>query len=260
VGVGVFREVGFASKVPEQGIVRLPGTAFVLDWTGERTPDLEGDFPGGAIFVGPQTMGTLPFGADLHIAGDEGSFTVGDGARAEVRAYGPDGRLERLLRWEYTPPGVDEELREAWRERELAGLRAEMARGAGGNFGGKAASEEARAELESYYGDQLERTPFPDSLPVFAGILVDDAGHTWVRRYPVTGLAAGPSAWQGKEGAAGAPARGSDWWIFAPDGSWLGEVRTPPGLRVHAVADDAVWGVHTDELGVETVRRHTLER
>lgn len=258
-GVGVFREVGFAEKMPEPGVMRLPGTAFILAWSGERTPPLEGDFAGGAIHVAPGAMGALPMGPDLHLAGSVEGFVVGDGARPELRVHRPDGTLRRLVRWRHTPAAVDEAMRERWRAAELATLRREMDRGAGGGFGAKAATPEARRELETYYRGQLERTPFPDRVPAFSGLLIDDTGHTWVRRWRFGAGDTGPAAWQGK-GAGDDPAGGTDWWVFAPDGRWLGTVRTPPRLRVMAVTATAVWGVHRDEFEVETVRRHALLR
>lgn len=259
-GIGVFREVGFAEKMPEPGVVRLPGSAVVLRWDGTRTPELEGDFPGGAIYVAPDAMGTLPMGADLHLAGSEDGFFVGDGARPEVRVYGPDGALIRLIRWSHEAPVVDAPMQDRWREAELEGLRREMARGAGGEFGGKAGSPEAREELEAHYRRQFERIPFPDRLPAFAGLLVDATGHVWVRRYRLRSGAGGPTSWQGKGGDDAPSGAGTDWWIFAPDGAWLGTVTTPPGLEVMAVSEDAVWGVHRDALEVETVRRHLITR
>lgn len=244
-GVGVFREVGFAEKLAP-GVLRLPGSAFRLDWGGTRAVDFPGSFPGGAIFVLTDGMGTLPLGPDLFLAGDADGFHVGDGERAEVRAYAPDGRLARLVRWATVPRPVSEAMRAEWTEAQSASMREQ------------GMPEEAVAKQRQFQ----ERVPFPEHLPVHRDLVVDEGGHLWVRRYR-TGLSSDtPTSWQGKTVGPDAPLaeRPSDWWVFAPDGEWLGSVTTPPGLRVEVVTTDAVWGVHTDALGVETVRRHALAR
>jgi hypothetical protein len=56
---------------------------------------------------------------------------------------------------------------------------------------------------------------------------------------------------------------GSDerrWTVFSPEGRALGSVVTPPGLRVLEIGRDYVLGVWQDELDVEYVRMHRLDR
>jgi sugar lactone lactonase YvrE len=53
---------------------------------------------------------------------------------------------------------------------------------------------------------------------------------------------------------------GRHWTVFSADGRALGRVETPPGLRVLEIGRDYVLGVWQDELDVEYVRMHRLER
>ena len=51
-----------------------------------------------------------------------------------------------------------------------------------------------------------------------------------------------------------------DWWVFEPDGRWLGTVRMPEGLDLSQVGEDFILGTHRDDLGVERVRLYGLTR
>jgi hypothetical protein len=48
--------------------------------------------------------------------------------------------------------------------------------------------------------------------------------------------------------------------VFDSAGVWLGSVTMPAGLVVLSIGRDHVVGRRTDDLGVETVAVHTLER
>ena len=50
----------------------------------------------------------------------------------------------------------------------------------------------------------------------------------------------------------------SGYSILAPDGTWLGEVRAPEGVRLLDVAQGRALGVFTDELGVESLVLYEL--
>lgn len=49
-------------------------------------------------------------------------------------------------------------------------------------------------------------------------------------------------------------------WILTPDGQVRGRLQTPAGFTVMDVSDDHVLGVARDELGVESVLLHAIER
>jgi hypothetical protein len=126
----------------------------------------------------------------------------------------------------------------------------------------ESAPPEARAQAIEKQRAFQANIPFPEHLPVHTDLLIDDGDHLWVRVYRSHLAAEGPVSWQGKRiGPDAPPEQVPDlWWIFDGEGRWLGTVTTPPALRVERVTGDAVWGVHRDALGVETVRRHPLSR
>jgi hypothetical protein len=249
--LAVFREAAFTDKAAT-GILRLPGEILLLDWEGTHAASLEGDFLGGAIFAVPNGMGTLPFGADLHLAGGDGRLRVGAGERAEILEYGVDGVLERLIRWNVPTRPVGEPLEREWKTFQIASMEEGLS---------SIPAEARQAALEKQRAFQ-EQIPFPESLPAHAELRADPRGHLWVRRYR-TGLSDDtPTSWQGKQvGPEASPDRAPNrWWVIDPEGRWLGEVVTPPGFRLEVVQDGFVWGVRRDGLGVETVVRHRLVR
>ena len=99
----------------------------------------------------------------------------------------------------------------------------------------------------------LDLMPLPELFPPYAGLLVADTGEIWVGDYPgQVGL------WGLTEEEPPMPER--SWLILMPTGEITGLLTTPTGFEPHAVRDGLVWGVHTDELNVESVRAYAIER
>lgn len=69
----------------------------------------------------------------------------------------------------------------------------------------------------------LRAAPRRDVLPVIEQGLVDREGYLWVENYRVPGAESTPR-----------------WSVFRPDGRWLGDVETPPGLRILEIGEDYV--------------------
>jgi len=82
----------------------------------------------------------------------------------------------------------------------------------------------------------------PDSVPPFQAVLVDEEGWYWAELF------------------ASEQNGGGTWLVFDPQGRAQGLVELPPGLEVHAVGEDFILGTWKDELGVEYVRRYSLDR
>ncbi len=87
--------------------------------------------------------------------------------------------------------------------------------------------------------DVFEGVEIPGQLPVLERLLVDDTGALWVQR----------TAW---------PRAGAEWDVFDAEGTMLGTVRMPVGLRAAHIGADFVLGVWRDEDGVEQVRMYRL--
>ena len=50
------------------------------------------------------------------------------------------------------------------------------------------------------------------------------------------------------------------WSVFDREGRWLGSVETPAGLSVREIGEDYLLGTWKDDVGVEHVRVHRLDR
>lgn len=146
---------------------------------------------------------------------------IAPGEWAEVRVVGQEG-VHRILRRSVAPRALEAADRSAWEEGMLR-LSPEGDR------------DEARRLL-----DDLE---LPQRLPFYRNVLVDPDGHVWAERFESPGL--GP---------------GVEWDVYDPDGRYLGSVATPSNLAIYEVGLDHVLGIWADDLGVQRVRVHRLER
>ncbi len=86
--------------------------------------------------------------------------------------------------------------------------------------------------------------PDPESRPAYSKLLVSTDGHVWL---------AEDNGFAGRYDP-------TDWEVFAPDGVWLGSVRTPERFTAFRFNDDIVLGVWLDELDVEHVQLLELVR
>jgi hypothetical protein len=90
---------------------------------------------------------------------------------------------------------------------------------------------------------RLDLVALPSTMPYFSRLEIA-ADHTvWLMEYqafraePVTG-----------------------WTVFSSEGDWLGEVELPPAFTVHEFGEHDVLGVWRDKLGVEFVRRYSIQQ
>lgn len=183
-----------------------------------------GPFPGDAMSAG-NDLGAVMFGARLRgaVAGDR--LVVGDSDHAEVRAYAPDGSLERIVRWPAEARAVTDAMAARWAEATAA-----------------IAPPERRAQVARRLQEIMPRA---DVVPMLDAVLGLEDGSFWVGRY--------------REPEGGAPRSGPKamaWRVFGPDGRLLARLDTPDGFDVKVVRDGLVWGVHRDELDRETVRAY----
>lgn len=116
--------------------------------------------------------------------------------------------------------------------------------------------DEARQRgIEDAWGVRGGGAP-PDTVPVFSDFLVDEEGLVWVRPH----VPERDARSLGGNVGMGPAGPGGTWTVHAPDGDLLGSVEVPDGLTPYQVTSDRMVGVHRDELGVERVRVHRLER
>lgn len=166
-------------------------------------------------------MSTPPFGRSSLGAIRSGQVLIGSQDRFELEERRPEGTLTGILRLPGRDLRVTEE--DVQRYAELLRSRAPP--------GGRARVERELADLQ-----------VPELRPAYAELLVDSSGNLWI------------GGWEADGGPATA------WTVLDPDGSWLVDVRAPPGLRLHDIGEDWVVGVARDELDVERVVVQGLEK
>lgn len=160
---------------------------------------------------GPIPFSPFPYFAVVH---DSLVFTNGSKPSVAVRDLGWQGREVRV-----PPRGVEAD--SAWKSLQSA--------------------------LEATGGwqlEQLSQVPHGDSIPHVAGLLVDDEGRIWTKRFdPGT-----DAVWH----QGGQDVRGGSWWIVNPQDG-IGEIKLPGTFKPLEVRRGRVLGVLEDSLGVQSV-------
>lgn len=87
----------------------------------------------------------------------------------------------------------------------------------------------------------------PSHLPAVRGTMQARDGTFWLRRWDPVETGTGEHGEQVYE-----------WWVLDAEGAPLARARTPIGLSIRLIDGDTVWGVETDELGVEYIVRYRL--
>ena len=151
---------------------------------------------------------------------------VGNTGRYEVRAFGADGSLARIVRRDHMPrPPTQGDVAAYIEQRVASNIRATE-------------SEQAQSRR------QYQTVPVAEYFPAFESIMRDALDHLWVEEYEVPGE----------------ERPGSLWTVFDPEGQVLGFVETPEGLWIFEIGEDYILGRTLDELNVEYVQVWPLER
>lgn len=176
--------------------------------------------------TGPVT-GPVPFSPFPYFAVADGAVLFTNGEAPAIRVW--EGGAERTL--ELPPAGHDPAA--AW-----AALGPEL--------------EASGHPLADLFLGQLDRVPRSDSIPHLAGLIVDDAGYAWTKRYE----APDDALWL----SGGQRVHGGRWWVVRPKGGLVALAELPSGLIPLQVSGDLVLGLTVDEMGIERVQVHALER
>lgn len=96
----------------------------------------------------------------------------------------------------------------------------------------------------AYERDLAEAIYQPDWTPPVRTVVMAEDGSVWLERFEPVVIDEGSTV--------------RAWWTLSADGILEGTAYTPDGLQVMIVTDDAVWGVETDELGVDYIVRYDL--
>ena len=100
---------------------------------------------------------------------------------------------------------------------------------------------------------RIDDAPASEEVPVVGGLLVDAFGFIWIRPYD-------PIVHSTALGGLGRPGPGGIWHIFTPEGVALPPITVPWDLEPIQITADRLVGIARDELGVESVRVHTIVR
>jgi hypothetical protein len=155
------------------------------------------------------------------------TILVGSTDVFEIRVYGMDGHLRRLIRLERANSSV-----------EPAHIRAdqERLRSDGLRFRGLPATVRQRYEAT------VNEMPYPETFPAFSELLTDHAGGIWVRDYA----------------PPGSPRVG--WYVLDARGRLQALLEVPAEFSVYDARDDQVLVGRTDSLGVEYVEMRSVEK
>ncbi len=165
------------------------------------------------------------FGALLYTTTTGDRLVVGTGEYPELRIYGPDGALTQIVRWEGGDRTVTDEMKENYVEFMIS---------------------QVPPDQSGATRDRLSEMLVAPELPTHAEVIASPSGAIWVGQYP------GPEA----EMPSGRRLSSRSWLVFGSDGTMRERIQTPPGFLPMALADDVVWGVYYDELGVESIRAY----
>jgi hypothetical protein len=166
----------------------------------------------GDAMVSPPAPGALV--PRLSLGPDGTVAVVGHANGYEIDLYAADGRhVRRLCRADARPV--------PWSDAER---------------GREAVDEEFAAVRDAAAAAILPATP-----PALGRVMIDADSRLWAQR---DRLAATDVTWGLMYGTAGAL-----WDVFDAAGTFLGEVRLPPGARLQAAAGEQVWAFMIGELG-----------
>ncbi len=185
-------------------------------------------------YSSPEMTGPSPLSPSAVFALMGNALYMGETLTPAIQVVDESGAVKREIRWEPEPqPAPGRALQEVIR----------------------AAVEQAGPDRAESARKRLEAAPVPEAVPLFSTFLVDDLGFVWVRPYVVERDAA---ALGGPLYAAIPP--GGLWWIFSADGERLGSVAIPSDLEPQEITASAVVGIRRDELGLEYVQVHRVQR
>ena len=226
----------------ESGIVRWPGEVVTLVSLEDGSAQAIADVPGHEADVefranGGYAHGAYLFGKGPVFAAFGDRFALAQSEEYAIQIAGLDGSLPLSIRRDLAVERATQAHVDATVAAVLATVFPE-----GGDH-----SPEDMARLE----ENWRRRPTAETLPMLRSMHFDDAGNLWVEPFHLLGSELPP------------------YQVFAPDGTWLGEVALPTGHDRGWVADyapplelgaDYVLGVWKDALDVQRVRMYRLER
>ncbi len=187
-----------------------------------------GRFPGLEVFAHIQGASGSPFfgaATDAATIGDD--LVVGTEGSPELRTYGPDGALARIVRW----PDHD---RTVTQERVNDFLDTLMAHA-------------PEAQRTATMRAMMAKLPHAEREPAYRTLVTSVGGDLWAGSY---------DPFADRPDLVRVPRH---WLVFSPDGTVTATIDTPAGFAPKVVRGARVLGVFTDSIGVESVRAYDLQ-
>jgi hypothetical protein len=201
---------------------------------GSSEPDVLAIFLGLELSIGPSGgtaqdgsmpigRGPRPFGRNTFVAGDANGWVAGDNDEPRFEVRSPAGEVIAIARWPQQARPVT--------PLDLAADRAPNLE--------RLADPVARSRMVEAWAQHPEP---PETMPPYSSLLLDELGNVWVQDYS-------PSF---------EPAS-NRFRIFDRAGTWLGIAIGPAGVRVLAIGNGWMLGLHRDEFEVETIVLHEFQ-
>lgn len=184
--------------------------------------------PGAEMWDWEWEMGTtpslIPFGRSTRFAVHGDALYVGANEGYQIDRYDVGGRLVQRIRLDREAALLTADRIEAFKQAERD----------------KATSSQTAKGGNELFGRLAEDAPYPDRLPHYGGIVVDDGGRLWVHD-----TAESPDA----------PTR---FTVFGADGRLAGVAEFPSEFTPVEIRGGRALGIWRDALGVEHVRVYIL--
>ena len=182
------------------------------------------------VVDGRASSGRTIFGRRPVYAAWGDRIVIGSTDRYELKAFRPDGSLERLVRRAHVP-------RTPTPATVAAYIDENVRRPSPGTS--DAERQSLRRSRRVY-----ESMPVAEHYPAFTSIIADAMNHLWVEEYEFPGE----------------ERPGSLWTVFDSEGQVLGFVETPEVLQILEIGEDYILTWKRDELDVEYVQLWALDR
>lgn len=158
-------------------------------------------------------------------------IVIGSTDRYELKAFRPDGSLERLVRRAHVPRSPTAANVAAYIDENVPQPPPGM-------------SDAERQSLLRQSRRVYESMPVAEHFPAFTSVITDALDHLWVEEYEFPGE----------------ERPGSLWTVFDSEGQVLGFVETPEVLQILEIGEDYILTWKRDDLDVEYVQLWPLER
>jgi len=211
---------------PVPGEVRRDPVEVRVASPGDSAALLVGEFPGRAVVIFRESetaggvrmiSGSPPFARTTAVEANEHGVWVGDTDRPEVRHFGLDGALQKIVKLPLEPVPVTPAL-------VARALAAQL-----DNADGEEERDLAR--------QRWEELPIPEFLPYFDALQLDRTGKLWVSAYRAPGDTT------------------RSWYVVnAGYGNWLGTVTFPNRVSPLEIGENYILARFGDELDVEHIQ------